>query len=321
MQSTTTIQEKQDAVAAIDLTTVDFSLSAIAAFAASVSLADAASQSTKPAPSSSTVFLSNAAPGVSLVAYGRRLLKYNHCPPMGIMLGVALMARYCRATGHSPNVLSVHRLLLTSVVVALKSHFDIFYSNSYYAQVGGIPVTELNKLEKAFLDGLHFSAMASLQEVFALSKTLAAHGANVPLDKSWAPYHPSRLPAATAEALTEAAAASGRAMFDIAEVPAPFLGARRHVIIPAVPTVTVTPAVSPASAKPDVTPSTTNRRSPASYAARSISASSLEDYAEYTGRSCATSRRPSDPAGLVPIEPCVNLQTRKLDRFESRDSN
>jgi len=51
---------------------------------------------------------------------------------------------------------NVHRLVLTSVLVAAKFYDDIHFKNSYYANVGGISINELNRLEVIFLLELKF---------------------------------------------------------------------------------------------------------------------------------------------------------------------
>src|SRR5689334_8821517 len=46
---------------------------------------------------------------------------------------------------------NIHRLLIAGVTVASKFFSDVFYTNSRYAKVGGLPQTELNQLELHFL--------------------------------------------------------------------------------------------------------------------------------------------------------------------------
>jgi hypothetical protein len=46
---------------------------------------------------------------------------------------------------------NVHRLVIAGVTVASKFFSDVFYTNSRYAKVGGLPQAELNQLELQFL--------------------------------------------------------------------------------------------------------------------------------------------------------------------------
>ncbi|KAF8942740.1 hypothetical protein BGZ47_006181 [Haplosporangium gracile] len=49
------------------------------------------------------------------------------------------------------NSFNIHRLLITSILVACKFSSDVFYPNVRYARVGGLPLSELNQLELEFL--------------------------------------------------------------------------------------------------------------------------------------------------------------------------
>jgi hypothetical protein len=47
--------------------------------------------------------------------------------------------------------LSIHRLLLVSILCSSKFFDDLFYNNSHYAKIGGVALKELNVLEVEFL--------------------------------------------------------------------------------------------------------------------------------------------------------------------------
>jgi hypothetical protein len=51
---------------------------------------------------------------------------------------------------------SIHRLLATSLVVSVKFHEDLYYSNAYYARVAALSLKELNSLEVTFLCWLNW---------------------------------------------------------------------------------------------------------------------------------------------------------------------
>ncbi|KAG6852291.1 Exocyst complex component S3 [Tephrocybe sp. NHM501043] len=57
------------------------------------------------------------------------------------------------AVGHSfvINSFNIHHLVIAGVTIANKSFSDVFYTNSHYAKVGGLPLGELNQLELQFL--------------------------------------------------------------------------------------------------------------------------------------------------------------------------
>merc|ERR1719434_327928 len=51
---------------------------------------------------------------------------------------------------------NVHRVFLASLVVAVKYHEDLVYSNSHYAKAGGVHLREVNRLERVLLATLDF---------------------------------------------------------------------------------------------------------------------------------------------------------------------
>ena len=58
--------------------------------------------------------------------------------------------------------LTCHRFVIASVAVASKCLCDAFCSNSVYAKVGGIPVAELNVLEREFLRMIDWKLTVSI---------------------------------------------------------------------------------------------------------------------------------------------------------------
>jgi hypothetical protein len=60
---------------------------------------------------------------------------------------------------------NIHRLIIAGITVASKYFDDVFYTNSRYAKVGGLPVSELNSLELEFLVINKFSLNISIPEL------------------------------------------------------------------------------------------------------------------------------------------------------------
>ncbi|KAJ7477118.1 cyclin-domain-containing protein [Mycena galericulata] len=108
-------------------------------------------------PSSVLTFHARNVPTISLEAYLLRILKY--CPTTNEVF-LSLWVYFDRmsklsaeATGRTFVIDSynIHRLVIAGVTVASKFFSDVFYTNSRYAKVGGLPQTELNQLELQFL--------------------------------------------------------------------------------------------------------------------------------------------------------------------------
>ncbi|KAK4056110.1 cyclin-like protein interacting with PHO85 [Microbotryomycetes sp. JL221] len=131
-------------------------------------------------PSATLCFHARNVPAISIEAYLLRILKY--CPTtnevfLSLLVYFDRMARVgleAQRAGIAPSVttgsrsgndanssttsrlfaidsFNVHRLVIAGVTVASKFFSDVFYTNSRYAKVGGLPLTELNQLELQFL--------------------------------------------------------------------------------------------------------------------------------------------------------------------------
>ncbi|KAJ2965646.1 hypothetical protein NQ176_g10517 [Zarea fungicola] len=60
---------------------------------------------------------------------------------------------------------NIHRLIISGVTCASKFFSDVFYTNSRYAKVGGLPLAELNHLELQFLILNDFRLAISVEEL------------------------------------------------------------------------------------------------------------------------------------------------------------
>lgn len=92
------------------------------------------------------------APGMSLPEYMARIHQFFGCSGASYVQALILIDRLIKR--HPDIVISplcCHRLLLITTVVAAKFHDDVFYSNAYYAKVGGVAVREMNVLEMRLL--------------------------------------------------------------------------------------------------------------------------------------------------------------------------
>lgn len=67
---------------------------------------------------------------------------------------------------------NIHRLVIAGVTCASKFFSDIFYTNSRYAKVGGLPLVELNHLELQFLILNDFRLAVPVEELEAYGTML-----------------------------------------------------------------------------------------------------------------------------------------------------
>lgn len=95
-------------------------------------------------------------PNLPIFEYLKRLQKYFRCSPMICLSSLCYVDRFLDNSGLKINNLTIHRLLIVAFVISVKFWEDVHYSNEYYSQVGGIDLSELNKLESYMLNKLNF---------------------------------------------------------------------------------------------------------------------------------------------------------------------
>jgi hypothetical protein len=67
---------------------------------------------------------------------------------------------------------NIHRLIIAGVTCASKFFSDVFYTNSRYAKVGGLPLAELNHLELQFLELNDFRLAVPVEDLEAYATML-----------------------------------------------------------------------------------------------------------------------------------------------------
>lgn len=123
-------------------------------------------------------------PAISLHAYLTRILKY--CPVTNDVF-LTLLVYFDRIAKRANNdtngpmddnsnsskqqqifvmdSFNIHRLIISGITVASKFFSDVFYKNSRYAKVGGLPLDELNHLELQMLLLLDFELLIQKEEL------------------------------------------------------------------------------------------------------------------------------------------------------------
>eukprot|EP01105_Mastigella_eilhardi_P019026 TRINITY_DN445_c0_g1_i1.p1 TRINITY_DN445_c0_g1~~TRINITY_DN445_c0_g1_i1.p1 ORF type:complete len:245 (+),score=106.46 TRINITY_DN445_c0_g1_i1:33-737(+) len=119
---------------------------------------------------------------VSLRAYLVRLAQYSGAQVNTVVAALAYVDRLVEmhSGGPAPFLITdanVHRVVLACLVIALKFFEDHFYTNAFYARVGGVPVEELNALEVALLSMLQFSLFITPELYQQYEQALAAAAA------------------------------------------------------------------------------------------------------------------------------------------------
>ncbi|KAJ7039220.1 cyclin-domain-containing protein [Mycena alexandri] len=121
-------------------------------------------------PESLTRFHSRSAPGITVLDYLRRIVRFTNVEKSCLLITLHYIDQICaRMPLFTLSSLTCHRFIIASITVSSKGLCDTFCTNSLYAKVGGISVTELNILEREFLEKIDWRLMCTrevLQEYY-----------------------------------------------------------------------------------------------------------------------------------------------------------
>lgn len=120
---------------------------------------------TKKAPLS-RVFEGKKTTSVTVSRYVTRLVKYFANEPSSLVICLIYMDRICEITEMKLTLENFHRLFLTALVIAIKYNEDKYFSNSFYAKIGGISLEDFNRLESAFVNSIEFFLYVE-EEIFS----------------------------------------------------------------------------------------------------------------------------------------------------------
>ncbi|CAG8563298.1 9214_t:CDS:2 [Dentiscutata erythropus] len=129
-----------------------------------------------------TRFHARSVPSIDIHSYLSRILKY--CPTtnecfLSLLVYFDRMSKNASATSSgkafSIDSFNIHRLIIAGIMVSSKFFSDVFFTNSRYAKVGGLPVSELNQLELEFLVLNDFRLAISVEELQRYGDQLLKH--------------------------------------------------------------------------------------------------------------------------------------------------
>lgn len=107
------------------------------------------------------VFDGKKIPGISIVNFLDRILNYTYLEDSTLIISFIYLDRICEIGNQKMKHINIHRLILASVVLAIKYNEDDYYDNTYYAKVGGITFDELCDLEEAFIKKINYTLFVS----------------------------------------------------------------------------------------------------------------------------------------------------------------
>ena len=101
-------------------------------------------------------FISKKIPSISIEKYLVRLVSHSKMEISTLILILIYIDKICKNNKFRLNYFNIHKLIVTSMLVSIKYNEDDYFSNSFYAKVGGVSITELNHLEYEFLSLIDF---------------------------------------------------------------------------------------------------------------------------------------------------------------------
>ena len=102
------------------------------------------------------IFSGDNIPMISIENFLKRLIKYSNIEESTLIISLIYMDRYLDSTFKYLTKFNVHRLLFTSIVMAIKYNEDEIFTNSLYAKMGGVKLEELASFEIDFLKGINY---------------------------------------------------------------------------------------------------------------------------------------------------------------------
>ncbi len=96
-------------------------------------------------------------PSMSIKDYLLRLSQYTKINESTIILILIYLDRICKINNFHITFNNIYKLIICSMIIAIKYNEDNFYSSEIYAKLGGVTLKELNYLEFQFLILIKFS--------------------------------------------------------------------------------------------------------------------------------------------------------------------
>jgi len=127
-------------------------------------------------PSRMSKFHALRPPPISIQDYLDRIAKYSCCSEECFVLALIYIDRLIQCNPEFlVNSLNVHRIIITSVMLAAKFFDDHYYNNAYYGKVGGVSNAEVNSLEIEFLFMVNFNLFVATEEYNVYNQRLMTH--------------------------------------------------------------------------------------------------------------------------------------------------
>lgn len=113
-------------------------------------------------------------PAISITDYILRISKYSGCSDQCFIIFLIYIDRLISKRKITVDKCNIHRIVLISILMAVKYFDDHYFDNVHYATLGGIPLLELNELEieYCFLSDFQYVYHSIFLFIFLIVKLL-----------------------------------------------------------------------------------------------------------------------------------------------------
>ena len=102
-------------------------------------------------------FYSKNIPLISIKDYLEHIYKYTKINTSTIILILIYIDRICNIHKCKLCYYNIHKLILGSMIIAIKYNEDEYYSQKFYAKIGGVTLAEICNLEYNFLSLINYN--------------------------------------------------------------------------------------------------------------------------------------------------------------------
>lgn len=103
-------------------------------------------------------------PEIDISSYLSRIAFYSKAEDSTFIIALIFIDRICTNGSIMITEYNVHRLLFTSILIAIKYNEDQYYDNTYYSQIAGVTAKELAMLEAELLDSIGYNLYVKDEE-------------------------------------------------------------------------------------------------------------------------------------------------------------
>ena len=102
------------------------------------------------------VFYSPDIPPITIKDYLYRIQSLTEVEDNTLILSLIYIDKICENASIILSEFNIHKILFSSILIAIKFNEDLYYDNKFYAEVAGVSPKELKKMESEFLRLIKF---------------------------------------------------------------------------------------------------------------------------------------------------------------------